>query len=662
VSVTFPAELKQIPHWVVWRLEERKGKPTKVPYRADGNGPAAVDQPESWATARQAYDRAQNNGYSGFGFVVTKDDPYCGIDLDHCRDAQTGVVEPWAQDIVEGFESYTEVTPSGTGLRIWIKGVLPPGGNRKGNIELYDRDRYFTATGKHLAGSPEDVEERQEALEAFHARLFNVPASSAKETNTPPALTTYEIIRRASAAENGPKFDRLMRGDRTGYTSDSEADLALCGILAFWTSDAAQIDQIIRSSGLYRGKWTRTDYAQRTIAKALQETRERWSGGETGGQIKRLTLVPDQTPRPTIEIYSAAELEGAEIPQARAVVPGLIHVGLNMLAGKGKLGKSWIALNLALAVSTGGKALGNLPVQDGDVLYLALEDNKRRMQDRIQMLRDGPFFPRRLHVAHIWPKLDQGGHEAIDDWLEKHPEASLVIVDVWKYIRHKRQRNANLYDEDYEHLVGLKAIAEARQVAMLVVHHTRKMAAEDAFDEISGSGAILAALDTCLILHRPRTEADGELWVTGRDIEEAHLAMRFEGGEWTLLGNASDVAVTKQRQKVTEVMASIGRPVTIREVTEVTGQSYKATKQLMFRMLTAGELHRSNSLYTLAVTSVTSVTPVTSVTSLPSVEEKVTEVTRFATRAPEGCPACGKPAFSWRGNQKRCHACGELYG
>src|SRR5207249_1521861 len=137
-------------------------------------------------------------------------------------------------------------------------------------------------------------------------------------------------------------------------------------------------------------------------------------------------------------------------------------------------------------------------------------------------------FAPRLHIVHEWPKLDAGGLEALDAWMERNPETRLIVVDVLKKVRPKRKKNSQLYEEDYEHLEPLQKLAQRYEVAIVVVHHTRKSAGEDVFDEISGSIGMTAAPDAVLVLHRSRSEADAEVWITGKDIEEAHLALQFE--------------------------------------------------------------------------------------------------------------------------------------
>jgi primase-polymerase (primpol)-like protein len=207
-----------------------------------------------------------------------------GIDLDRCRDVQTGDIEPWASEIIHSLDSYTEVSPSGSGVHILVRGTLPPGGRRKGNIEMYPDGRYFTVTGRHVEGAPTAIEERTTELAALHARTFDdrrgrataqQPASPALVGLKSAVLNSQDaaLLACARAAKNGDQFARLWTGDTSRYPSQSEADLALCSLLAFWCErDEGRVDRLFRHSGLMRPKWDERrgerTYGERTLAVA----------------------------------------------------------------------------------------------------------------------------------------------------------------------------------------------------------------------------------------------------------------------------------------------------------------------------------------------------------------------------------------------------------
>lgn len=273
-----PNALKQYEHWVCWREEERDGKPTKVPVDPATGSYASVADPDTWSAFDTAYRyHRDRDDITGIGYVFTADDPYVGVDLDDCRDPDTGALDDWAQDIVQRLDSYSEVSPSGTGVHVLVRGEKPEGKHRSGDVELYDCDRYFTVTGHHLDLTPATVNERTDAIDAVHDAYLAEPDDGPGPAEAPAGddtpLTDGEVIERASNAENGDKFLRLWMGDTSGYPSHSEADQALCNMLAFWTGgDPDRIEQLFSQSGLVRDKWReRPDYRERTIEKAIQD-------------------------------------------------------------------------------------------------------------------------------------------------------------------------------------------------------------------------------------------------------------------------------------------------------------------------------------------------------------------------------------------------------
>jgi putative DNA primase/helicase len=292
--------MKDLNQWVCWRSEKRDGKLTKVPYSPRSGLRARSDNPDSWGTLVEAEQAAERDDYDGIGFVFAARDPFCGVDLDSCVDPEMGEIEPWASEIVEGLDSYTEFSPSGRGLHIMVQAKLPPGGNRKDRIELYDRGRFFTVTMRRLPGTSRRIEDRQEEVDALHARLFlpeeqQAPAKPATHDSAKAGgLADAEVLRRAMSSRSGVRFAKLWAGDRSGYASDSEADLALCSMLAFWVGpDEERIASLFARSGLDREKWNREDYRQRTISRALAGTADFYARGSNGLGLSRNGHLPD---------------------------------------------------------------------------------------------------------------------------------------------------------------------------------------------------------------------------------------------------------------------------------------------------------------------------------------------------------------------------------
>ena len=254
-----PPELFDYKQWVLWRKAEVNGRITKVPISPWSGKAAACDKPQTWSTYRHVRYAFRRFPCDGIGFVFTATDPFCGIDVDHCRQVK-GTIVPEALDIIRRFGSYTELSPSGTGAHILIKARLHGKGRRNGGIEIYDSGRYFTMTGKHLSSTPFAIHYRQQTLDGVITELFPSQAPSPRAAlGNSGSVSDEDLIERAKNARNGDRFRRLWAGDPSDYDNDhSRADLALCRTLAFWCgSDCERIDRLFRRSGLMREKWDR---------------------------------------------------------------------------------------------------------------------------------------------------------------------------------------------------------------------------------------------------------------------------------------------------------------------------------------------------------------------------------------------------------------------
>ena len=294
-----------------------------------------------------------------------------------------------------------------------------------------------------------------------------------------------------------------------------------------------------------------------------------------------------------LRVFTAAQLLAEDLPPVRWTVPGVLPEGVTLLAGKPKLGKSWLALGLAVAVASGGTALGARQVDRGDVLYLALEDNRRRLQKRLRKILAGSVAPEGLHIATEWSRMDEGGAEALERWLREHPEARLVAVDILKRVRPRTSANRGVYDADYEPLESMQRLAGEHGVAILVVHHTRKLAAVDPVDEVSGSTGLSGGADAIWVLKRDRGRADGYLHVTGREVEEeAELALRWDPdlASWTLVGDAEEYRLSEERRAVLGALGRAGGPMSPKEIAEALDRSHGSVKVLLGQMVRAGQV------------------------------------------------------------------------
>lgn len=296
-----PATLRPLRQWVCWKFawKVKDSKWTKLPLDANKycRSNAKSNDPKTWTDLQTAAEvasvkrRQSPDLVDGLGFMFAPDGGLFGLDIDGCRDATTGTLSAFARAIVDRFGTYAEVSPSGTGVKLIGRGVFPGTGRKvklaeEQELELYNRERYFTITGDLVPGAPADVMECSAALNAVMQEHFanNAPdgAPSAKASG---ALSDSDIINYVTKwAKSAAEGERLWRGDTTKQQGDdSAADLALCNMLAFYCGpDPARIDSLFRQSGLMREKWNRADYRANTINKALEGKTEFFDRGGKG--------------------------------------------------------------------------------------------------------------------------------------------------------------------------------------------------------------------------------------------------------------------------------------------------------------------------------------------------------------------------------------------
>jgi hypothetical protein len=253
-------------------------------------------------------------------------------------------------------------------------------------------------------------------------------------------------------------------------------------------------------------------------------------------------MPPAAAPKPEFEpivAYTAAELRAKDVKPIPVIVDGLIQAGFSLLAAAPKRGKSWLMLSLAIAVSTGKTFFGRRTTR-GDVLYLDLESGQNRVKKRMEILVPGGW-PEGLHISHRADLLGDNGKLLlqIEDWLDKHPETRLIIIDTVGRVKGAERRGENAYETDTRLYGALQALALAHGVAIIGVYHYKKGVedGDDWFEKISGSMGLTGVCDTVLALTGKRDEQECVLKTSSRDFEGmGDIVLRFEGGTWVVAG------------------------------------------------------------------------------------------------------------------------------
>src|SRR6476660_5646387 len=270
---------------------------------------------------------------------------------------------------------------------------------------------------------------------------------------------------------------------------------------------------------------------------------------------------------------NAESLLGMDFAPLEYVIPGYVVEGLTVLGGKPKLGKSWWAYDASIAVATGGRAMCSVECEQGDVLYLALEDNRRRVKDRLLTLCPTRKLLgvslERWTVRTVAPRIDTGLFAELDKWRAACAKPRLIVIDVYMKVRPPRKKGEDAYAADYEAVTPLQRYASEHRLAVVLVTHTRKMEAEDPLEAISGTNGVTGAADAVLVLNR---DAKGTtLYGRGRDIEEIETAMRFDGGRWSILGDADEVRKSDARRKIVSALREASDELTPATIAKLAG-------------------------------------------------------------------------------------------
>lgn len=654
------ADLKSLPQWVCY-------SPEKVPFNPSTGKAADCNDPKSWGTyevARKTW-AGNKSRFKGLGFQFTKEQRITGVDLDKC--VIDGKLTDFAQKIIARLNSYTEYSPSGTGVHIWVQGNIPANLKAEGDlrIEMYDHQRYFTVTGKHVPGTPHAIEERQEELLAIYTEVSQKrqetrQRSPLKLVKSPTiGSSAYgktameeECTILASCQEGGRNealnraafvLGQLVAG---GELSRDEAENSLYTAAAQCGLSDREIERTMRS-GLENGmreprskpepamvpnhaasanevqdETPTFDIRDERVLKALIERKlqtlyalapdiaemddmeqsriklaahDIWKKDFPSREFDNLVRVAKfdnlRKKQPQPDLISIKDLMSKQFDPIKYIVPDILPAGLIILGGKQKIGKSWLDLNLGLAVATGGIALGHYKVDQGDVLYMALEDTQRRLQDRTrQLLSPGENGPSNMDIVTNWDRMNEGGLEKLEAWILSHPNARLIIIDPWVKVkpRLKSRHGETGYDADYEALDGIKKLADKYGICILVQFHLRKANADDPFDEVNATTGVTACADGFISLKRGRGESEATLYASGRDYkEEVNIALAFKNGMWKVLGEGATAAyygLSQERRAVIDLLSGALQPMMPKDIATLLDVNDGTMRKLLFSM------------------------------------------------------------------------------
>lgn len=596
-----PAELRALPQWVCFMVVDNleRGKPEKIPINPHTLRGASSTNPKAWGTLEKAAAQIGKTGsckrkggaivsapVCGVGFVFNGNG-ITGIDFDHVIDEQ-GRLEPWVADWVQRFGSYTEYSPSGTGLHILCRGTL---GNRKcikrEEVEIYDRARYFTVTGKPY----KDVNplcDAQAALDDLYAAFEKKPTEE-RPAPTTGALSWDAEIGGSSQASSGAgkdylaiglekdsKFRELWDGHRP-HGNESADDQALMNKLAYWCNcNAAAMMNAFKQSPHCRQKdpyhmekaVVREDYLQRTVeqaAKGCTRTAEyddlnyhdqrRTTAAQDFAEVGQAEGAPEKIDYSRLIAKSAAEIDFSKTPPTIFYIEGIIAQGLTFLNAFSKVGKSRVILQMLLAICRGLSFFGKA-TKKSSVLYLALEDERRDFEGRLKAFLQGEPPPENLYwltkedFNYEPPAIDNGLFELLETQLKEHPEIKVIAIDVFGVIRSKRLQNEDFSMHERRDLNALLKFTAFNDLAMINAHHVSKTGMAQNRISSTGSGAGSYVLSGTVhteieIALDPDDPKRAKFSVKGRRMPAISFAIRDEYPFWKLEGDWAAIKIAE---------------------------------------------------------------------------------------------------------------------
>lgn len=571
IITQIPQELKNLNQWVTYKLIPRdNGKTDKPLFTPSTGNLASHGDPKTWASFEEAVRTLQssNGMYQGIGFVFNYYEPYCGIDFDGCRNPETGEIDPEVLNHIKKLNSYTEVSPSDRGIHVIVKAKLPGGGrkNTKKNIEVYDTLRYFTVTGQCLEEMPFTINDRQKELNEFYKEIFEkkTEKSDPKQANT--SMNDSELIEKARNAKNGHLFSTLFAGswEAAGYPSQSEADQALCNMLAFWTgNNASRIDTLFRQSGLYREKWGEKHfgdgrtYGQATIQKAIDSTTETYRP-EKENQSKPDTEKPK---KPVAEVICLANVKPQKVVWLWN--PYIPKGKLTLVEGDPSVGKTWLMLMIAAIISNGWPLPGQTGIlegvnEPGNVLYMSGEDGLAdTLRPRLDNLEADVS---RIHV--LTGSRDEKGKlngitlsdlEVLEEALERVKPVLLVVDPLQAYLG--ARVDMHRANEVRPVLAGLAALAEKHGCAAVCIRHLSKSSQNKTIYRGLGTIDFAAAARSILLVGQdPENEQKRAIIQTKNSLEKigAAIAYGIDEGKFSWRGLSDMTASTILSPQVNE--------------------------------------------------------------------------------------------------------------
>ena len=470
-----------------------------------------------------------------------------------------------AKDIIERMGSYTEISPSGTGIRIIFttdrfsydkdKYYI---NNQKLGLEVYvsgATNKFVTITGNSRDEKPviDGTAALKDILDLYMQRTTTKERDNMETmNNTSAQAPQIDCDYLENSLKKDKKLQRFWNGERP-LRSESENDLAFMSKLLYWTN--GDIDKAISAFMIspytrqkdpkHLKKLERPDYLRNLVKKAMPNKTAAQSDAEyQAKQKKEKQIQPQQKSSQNLKIVSAQELQKADLPPVKYLIEDILPEGTSILTAASKIGKSWMVLDMGLKISSGNQFLTKNTEKVG-VIYLALEDSFTRLQGRMNKVLNNATAPESFYFLTDVPSLENGLLQNLEALLGERPDIKLIIIDTFQKIRGQALPRENAYQQDYREMGMIKTFAEKNNISVFIVHHNRKMKdRDDPFNMISGTNGIMGAADTVFVMTKTtRNDNNVTLHMTGRDVLQSNMVIQFDktACKWEVVGNKEEI-------------------------------------------------------------------------------------------------------------------------
>ena len=639
-----PVELKALKTFVLWEhyLDEDEPKKRPFDWRTETGHGKGNNDPNLHLSFDDALAKIKEIGSEDIGLAIYQPDTGTPILFEgnqtylHIVDLDGFVAEIEGKtkflglgtEIVELCnDSYFEVSPSGCGVKIFVVSDMPP--SKKETFKLPKND---------YADTYPDVKKYNEshAVEIFSKGYWNCVTGD-RWTDKYPKLKfvseaqlkeLYALLQSKAPAKKQPEL--LQHLIDTPQSNNKLTPKGLINVLAridnqiedAWSDVANSLARVYGRSGEdYFVKYSKGEYNNQPYAKykeldvlnrfrrALSEVDSRPSGygirrlcqlagvEVTQQEFEPISLLANNTL--LFNGITAEELSLKTFPPMKWAIQDILPEGSYLLTARPKVGKSWLALQMCLAVAFGGTVF-NKNVVKGKAVYLALEDNPRRLKSRLEQLRPQGYATPDLILHTDWLKFDKGGVQKLIELIEKE-QPKLVVIDTLAKVRPESRRNNGVYIEDYQALEPITKVANQYRCTILVVHHNRKGKPEtDPLEQVSGSLGLSGAVDGVLVIDGNRSDKMYTLSLIGRDIsDDDDLAIaRQANGEWRLLGDAKTVFISSERKDIAELLKMHPKGLKPKDISDMLGKKPTAVRKLLTSMLLDQQVINTKGTYT----------------------------------------------------------------